>query len=632
MLKHITNFFLFRRHPGEDWSRGKRAGFWIWNVGFVVLSSAGLAVVSLLLAVGPYPLDYTGGYWECPVILVLNLLPAVFLGLLFYALTRRPAVSYALNALLILGLSTANYFKLTFRDDPLMFTDFTVVREAVGMLGNYHLFLSKKLGLCLCAAAAGFLFLLLCVRGQLPRRGQMTGVTGLLAVSGCLLSYALCTDTRIYNIDAAYYETVGDRWSATQQYIARGFLYPFLYSTNNAVAKAPQGYRDQDAGAILARYEDADIPEDKKVNLVCIMLEAYNDFTRFGEPDLASDVYAVWHQLEVEGYSGNLVTNIFAGGTVDTERAFLTGFSTLPEFRSATNSYAWYFQDQDYLVGGMHPSHQWFYNRVNVNKHLGFPWYLFMDNYYCYYAKGDTAQDSIFFPLLIEMYQEWEKEDKPLFWFSVTYQGHGPYDANRCWWGDPGDFVANDGTYSEEQQNIMENYFGSVEDTNKYLKELTDYFREDDEPVVLVLFGDHNPWMGDGNSVYHALGIDFDLSTREGFLNYYSTRYLIWANDAAKEALGQPIQGEGPDISPCFLMNEVFRQCGWEGPAYMQALEPVMERVPVLSSATNAYFEEGDLTDAGGLSDEGRDLVREYGFLQYYYRRHFHYPGLEESQ
>ena len=52
--------------------------------------------------------------------------------------------------------------------------------------------------------------------------------------------------------------------------------------------------------------------------------------------------------------------------------------------------------------------------------------------------------------------------------------------------------------------------------------------------MVIVVFGDHNPWLGDGNAVYKAIGLDLDFSTEEGFYNYYSTRYLIWANDAAK--------------------------------------------------------------------------------------------------
>lgn len=167
----------------------------------------------------------------------------------------------------------------------------------------------------------------------------------------------------------------------------------------------------------------------------------------------------------------------------------------------------------------------------------------------------------------------------------------------------------------------MNNYFGSIKDTNDQLKEYFDYYRASPDPVVIVLFGDHNPWMGDGNSIYSLLGIDLDQSTQAGFLNYYATRYLIWANDAAKAVLGNDFRGEGPALSPNFLMNEVFRLCGWDGPAYLQATGAVAERVSVFNNPSGLYLEDGVLT--GALSPEGERLAKEYRDLQYYYRKHF---------
>jgi hypothetical protein len=41
--------------------------------------------------------------------------------------------------------------------------------------------------------------------------------------------------------------------------------------------------------------------------------------------------------------------------------------------------------------------------------------------------------------------------------------------------------------------------------------------------VVLVLFGDHKPWAGNAESAYAAAGVSFDVSTVEGFYNYYAT-------------------------------------------------------------------------------------------------------------
>ena len=41
------------------------------------------------------------------------------------------------------------------------------------------------------------------------------------------------------------------------------------------------------------------------------------------------------------------------------------------------------------------------------------------------------------------------------------------------------------------------------------------------------------------------LGIDLDVSTLEGFYNYYATPYIMYANDAAKQITGNQFVGEG---------------------------------------------------------------------------------------
>jgi hypothetical protein len=618
--KIATACFLFQRRPDRGWSGGKKALYWVWNLGMLLLAAVGITLVSLMLAVGSYALRLCLGYFERPLIFALNLLPCAALLFLLYGLTGRAGCSFLITCVPVLGLAVGNYYKLAFRDDPVMFADLLVLKEAGTMAGQYQLFFDKKLALTLVCVVLGWAILHVFVRVRPSGRGRVG--CALICAAAWVGILPLCRSDTVYNTHAAHYTHLDNVWSATQQYIAHGCLYPFLHSLNDAFETPPEGYDKSATAQLLAQYEDADIPEDQKVNIVGIMLEAYNDFTKFGVPELAQDVYQVWHQLEEEGYSGNLVTNIFAGGTVDTERCFLTGDSTLGNFRGRTNSYVWYFRSQGYLVEGMHPCYQWFYNRSNINENLGFEDYKFVETYFGQFTDGNVALDDVFFPELLRAYQEGTAGDEPYFSFSVTYQGHGPYDSDVCWWGEKGDFVVDDGTYTQEEQYILDNYFGSIANTNQHLKELTDYFRQDDEPVILILFGDHNPWMGDGNSVYTALGVNFDMSTQEGFLNYYSTRYIIWANDAAKEILGCDFQGEGPDLGPYFLMSQLFQLCGWEGPAYMQAIADVPEQVSVIHT-TGRYLENGVLTDS--LSEQGALLVNRYQALQYYWRNTFAY-------
>ena len=40
--------------------------------------------------------------------------------------------------------------------------------------------------------------------------------------------------------------------------------------------------------------------------------------------------------------------------------------------------------------------------------------------------------------------------------------------------------------------------------------------------MVLLLFGDHKPWLGNGNSVYDALDVDLSRTDAASFYNYWS--------------------------------------------------------------------------------------------------------------
>ncbi|MBD9090770.1 MAG: hypothetical protein EGR72_12175, partial [Clostridiales bacterium] len=102
----------------------------------------------------------------------------------------------------------------------------------------------------------------------------------------------------------------------------------------------------------------------------------------------------------------------------------------------------------------------------------------------------------------------------------------------------------------------------------------------------------------------------------EGFYQYYATPYLIWANSAAKETLGREFRGEGGDFSPCFLMPELFEQCGWTGPSFLQLAQEVREITPLVHQQGVYLTEGGQLTDH--LSGEAADRLNEFFFAQYY--------------
>ena len=235
--------------------------------------------------------------------------------------------------------------------------------------------------------------------------------------------------------------------------------------------------------------------------------------------------------------------------------------------------------------------------------------------YYRVIKNTDLASDTLDEEMGLLYEENRDGTGNPYFSFNVTYQGHGPYGDRECWWGEPEDFFTNPGL-DDASRYILSNYLGSVMATQRHLADMVDAFRASDEPIVLVVFGDHKPWLGNGNSVYHALGVTLDQDSQEGFYNYWSTPYLIWANGAAKAALGRDVRGKGPDISPCFLMNVLFEQLGWTGDAYMQAVDPCRAELPVIHSPGARLTAAGELT--AQLPPEQKELARRFLCLSYY--------------
>ena len=555
-------------------------------------------------------------YLANPLILFLNLLPPVLLVWLFYFLTRRAWVGFLGGFLPTMGVALANYFKIRLRSDPLLATDLRLAAEAGDIVGNYQLDLTWLVWFALGCFLAGLLFsIFLMPNGLGGWKNRAFGAASCLALMGVAL-VALFLNSQVYRKTAN--ERFINPWSDVEVFVSKGCVYPFLYSFRDMFPTPPEGYNEKEAAALLGQYPDADIPEDKKVSVMGIMLEAFCDLTDF--PALAgqeavAQVYQPWHELEAQSVSGNLLTNIFAGGTVDSEWAFLTGYSQHDEFRKDTDSYVWYLKNQGYRTFGSHPGYGWFYNRQNVNQYLGFDEYWFTENHYGDLVDPTSAiynSDHLLVRELLEQLEE-RTEDGPCFSFSVSYQNHGPYE----WTYTAGEeYLSPAATgFGEETCHVWNNYLKGVSDTIDAMVELTRGLEELEEPVVLVLFGDHKPWGGNGNSAYSGIGANFDISTLEGFYDYYATPYLIWANSAAKAVFGNDFTGEGGDFSPCFLMTEVFDRCGWQGPGFMELSRQVRGVTPLVHSQ-GLYLQDGGIVNA--LGQEQDALIRAFRSAQYY--------------
>lgn len=551
-------------------------------------------------------------------VFLLNVLPIFLVMTFLYCVVNRMWISYIITATVAFVIAEVNRFKIAFRDSPFVFEDVLYISEAGNMTNNYELYLDIT---SLCVFAAILIFAYFIYKNGKNRIEKpvfrICGIACAIAVSALSCNFLYFNNAKIH--DSLWRPMYGSEYKAGDQSTSRGVIYSFIKSIPSAFISPPDGYDEKEASTVLNSYEDVPLDDDKKVHMISIMLEAYSDFTKFDCMEFEDDPYANFHKLQKDSYSGKLYTDIFAGSTIYTERQFLTGFSDMRFHQRDTASYVRYFKSQGYRVEAMHPGYGWFYNRNNMNKFLGFDSFDYFENKFGNIPDEELSSkryweymsDWDFFDYIIDGFEDAVKNGEKYFNFSVTIQNHGPYydfeDYDKKW-------LKKQDSYTEAGYNIVNNYLDWISKTDKALQKLRNYIDEQEEPIVLILFGDHNPWLGNKDWVYDMLNVDFDHDTPVGAENYYATPYVIYANEPAKKTLGKSFKGVGNTISPMFLMNEFFEYAELKGSKYLNYLSDLKKTYSVINDVYTMKNNEYISTDKV-LNDEE---LKQFKSIEYY--------------
>lgn len=390
-----------------------------------IILSAGILGVTLVLSSATFNKLLFQSYLASPLLLLMNTIPIVLVMTLLYFIFNTLWLSYLLTVILFVGGGLINKFKLTYRDDPFVFRDLKLFTESLQMSKQYSLTMNQKLVIAISILLLFTIAVKLIVNIKIQSKK-------IRMINIIMIGITIGVFSSAY-FDEGVYAFVGDKtiidpWIDSQQFQSKGFVYPFLYSVKEAKEIVPDYYNEEQAIKKLATFDYENIEENKKVNVISIMLEAYNDFSKFDTVEIREDVYEDFHALQTRAISGDLVTNIFAGGTVNTERAFLTGYYSFTDFYKNTNSHVWYMREQGYTTEMMHPITGSFYNRRNVNEFLGFDNFDHYDNRFRY-VEESYLSDWDFFDVIIESFENSVALGNPYFHFSTTYQNHGPYST-----------------------------------------------------------------------------------------------------------------------------------------------------------------------------------------------------------
>ncbi len=604
----------------------------IVNTGIMFLSPVvTMTMTECLNNIFVYDMTYLGFAGNYVVILIF-----LFLVYLCSGSYRLPL--YIVNPLLFV-FALANFYVKEFRGTPFIPMDFMSISTGATVAGEYSYKLTHQV-----LIAAFILVFLIVLAGKIKTPEFSKKVKIISRISVGAFSVVLLLIFYFTN----FFANLGvrpDFWNQTRGYKRYGFVCSFFVNTKYLFVSTPSGY---DANAItdsLAELtNDTDIkpdkkPENKSPDIICIMNESLSDLSVLGEFKTNIDYMPYLRSLKKNTVRGNLYVPVIGAGTSNTEYEFLTG-NTTAFFPGGSNAYMLYIKNksasmvstlnnQGYNSVAFHPYYSSGWNRIAVYDFFGFSLFKSLGNLIDMaimeeYQKTNDIEllqslvneaypnnsnmllrsyisDSYDYKVLIEDYEN-RDTTKPYFVFNVTMQNHGAYNKNASNFNQEVELVGMSKEYPLANQ-----YLSLVKRSDDAFKELIDYFSKVEEPVVICMFGDHQPSI-EVAFVEEVMGKSVSALTVEEEQKRHMTPFYIWANYDIEEK-------EIERLSANYLSSLVLKTAGAELTDYNKYLLELSKTLPVID--TVGYIDSKGNNYSWNTTSEYTDILKKYEYIQH---------------
>lgn len=520
---------------------------------------------------------------------------------------------YRITVIIFYGIgvvfSIANYCVGIFRNgNAIMPSDIPALKTAMNLSSNYKIELPinsfKWISLAIiCCVVTVCVCRMIENRMKIKTRICLGGLILVLTLSGYM------------GIDFknGYYKINLDYWEISNSYYKYGIPVTFLTLCQNTKVKKPENYKKESVIEVYNTYDDnnnreQNITDDKRPTVIAIMNESWSDLNIIHDFESNPDYMPFWHSFDTPVMKGDLLVSVHGSRTCNTEFEFLTGASmrNLPRWSYPYQQYslktlpslAREFKNNGYDTVAIHPGKPENWNRKNALLNLGFDRFIdkndFIDpEYIGYFISDKSCYDKII--------EEFKNKEKEKFIFAVTIQNHGGYNSSRFNNDEMVQLGSELNTYTDARE-----YLTLIQKADQALESLFTYFEKIDEPVIICIFGDHQPYLDE--EFYEKLyGHSLKELSSEEEEKRYMTPYLIWSN------YDTGIQKERKNTSANFLGTLLLNASGiLENPFY----EYIYSMQQEITEMNRDYYRTKD----GVLhkSDEDDEWLKEYQDMQYY--------------
>lgn len=598
-----TVLIFVRLDFGKKWNR-------VLNILYILLAPCYI-FLNMEAAVFSAQNSFKGQHFS---LLIYNLLLLGIVELVFIVITNRVRLGTDIWAFICVIFNIVNHFVYEFRGTPVMASDIATVGTALEVADGY------KIQFDFCTTLALVLLFDFIVIGRVIKcepvfkKGvhHLYGIAAMAVVSVVSFNGLVMTE---FASNRGLYLSLFQPLRSYQRY---GSIACFARSIELSVPEKPEGYSLEKVEEITSKYESDTVDTSKKrPNVITIINEAFSDPKVLADIKTNEDYMPFIHDLMENGntVSGTSYASIVGGQTANTEYEFLTGnsMSFLPKgtvtfqvyMKHEMPSLVTELKSEEYIGNSAtHLQKARNYNRDKAYPLLGF------DKFYDYTNMGvpfvkmrNNATDECTYDNIIHDYeQNREKSDAPYFAYTMTIQNHSSYDV-------PFDNF-------DDKRIVVENadapdlgyYLSLIKYSDEMFENLVEYYKNVDEPTVILLTGDHQPRIYD-ESMDSITNGEWREWSNEEMMRRYAVPFVIWANyDIDKKTIEK--------TSMNYLQTILMETIDGELTGFQKFQQDVMKEVPVLTS--NGYWgADGKFYNVEDKKSPYYELLQEYAILQY---------------
>ncbi|MFA7593569.1 MAG: LTA synthase family protein [Thiohalobacteraceae bacterium] len=445
----------------------------------------------------------------------------LLVGYVLYALSRSPRVFVVLQGLLMAVLYVGNAVKISFFGGPIMPDDVYALRSLLLVLEGWH-FLAAALPLA--AIAALFIF-------NISLR-QWRAYLASLAVILCSMTLVYEPAVILAPLDRYFGNSV---WDQRSNYLYRGAtLYSLQEGARYFAAAAVPPDRDlalRAADSLLsaAPPKDTAKAEFTPRNVHIVLLESFWDPLLLKQAGYSQDpVDPAFRRLWKRTGNARVMSPVFGGYTANAEFEVLCGFPVVEDSvkfeRQMLNDVPCLphlLAGRGYRTVASHPNVPVFWNRVNAYKRMGFQTYWAKQDFVLDDMNREFLADSSLYRQVLEKIEPQLDSGQPLLNYIVTYFGH---------WNYPLSASRPPRITSKSSVEEVTTYANTIYYKSRELMAFVAALQRRDPDGIIVLFGDHLPFMGENFAGYVDSGVlamtrsDF---TATMFRFYVSTPLII---------------------------------------------------------------------------------------------------------